>query len=142
MEVSEITEQQLKIAWERLDAAKYLFDGEPKLQRLFDVFKIRFGNNLPYHNQIFRKSEKVRATRITREPKFLERVGAMIEKMRLFNFFRIKRIMAEKIDRRGRGGSQRVVVSLCVPLRPLRFFESSRKIIKSVEKIEEGGTNG
>ena len=27
MEVSEITEQQLKIAWERLDAAKYLFDG-------------------------------------------------------------------------------------------------------------------
>lgn len=27
MEVSEITEQQLKITWERLDAAKYLFDG-------------------------------------------------------------------------------------------------------------------
>ena len=27
MEVSEITGQQLKIAWERLDAAKYLFDG-------------------------------------------------------------------------------------------------------------------
>ena len=28
MEVSGIIEQQLKIAWERLDAAKYLFDGE------------------------------------------------------------------------------------------------------------------
>jgi len=27
MEVSGIIEQQLKIAWERLDAAKYLFDG-------------------------------------------------------------------------------------------------------------------
>lgn len=27
MEVSEIIEQQLKIAWERLDAAKYLFNG-------------------------------------------------------------------------------------------------------------------
>ncbi|KAF5410141.1 MAG: hypothetical protein C5S47_07675 [Candidatus Methanogasteraceae archaeon] len=27
MEVSEITEQQLKIAWGRLDAAKYPFDG-------------------------------------------------------------------------------------------------------------------
>ena len=27
MEVSEITEQQLKIAWERLDAAKYLCGG-------------------------------------------------------------------------------------------------------------------
>ena len=27
MEVSEITGQQLKIAWERLDDAKYLFDG-------------------------------------------------------------------------------------------------------------------
>ena len=27
MEVSEITEQQLKTAWERLDAARYLFDG-------------------------------------------------------------------------------------------------------------------
>ncbi len=27
MEVSEITEQQLKIAWKRLDASKYLFGG-------------------------------------------------------------------------------------------------------------------
>ena len=27
MEVSGIIEQQLKIAWERLDAAKYLFEG-------------------------------------------------------------------------------------------------------------------
>jgi hypothetical protein len=42
--------------------------------------------------------------------------------LRLFNFFRIKWIIAKKINRRGRGGSQRVVVSLCVPLRSLRFF--------------------
>ncbi|MEA3416480.1 MAG: hypothetical protein U9R02_10060 [Thermodesulfobacteriota bacterium] len=123
MEVSEITEQQLKIAWERLDAAKYLFDGgfykdsvsrayhcggEPNPRRLFDVFEIRFGKpqrtqrtqrgqkreittlcdplcplwfNLPYHNQIFRKSERVCTTRITREPKFLKRVEELIERI-------------------------------------------------------------
>ena len=58
---------------------------------------------------------------------------AFVEMMkRLFNFFRIKWIMAKKINRRGRGGSQRVVVSLSVPLRSLQFFESSQKIIKSV----------
>jgi len=80
----------------------YHCGGEPKPRRLFDVFGIRFGKpqrgqkreittlcdplcplwfNLPYHNQIFRKSEKVRATRITREPKFLKRVEELIEKI-------------------------------------------------------------
>ena len=42
---------------------------------------------------------------------------------------------SKKIDRRGRGGSQRVVILLCVPLRSLRFFESSRKIIKSLTVV-------
>jgi hypothetical protein len=41
--------------------------------------------------------------------------------------------MAKKINRRGRRVSQRVVILLCVPLRSLRFFESSQKIIKSLK---------
>ncbi len=41
--------------------------------------------------------------------------------------------MAKKINRRGRKVSQRVVILLCVPLRSLRFFESSQKIIKSLK---------
>jgi len=40
----------------------------------------------------------------------------------------------KKINRRGRGESQRVVIFLCVPLRSLRFSESSQKIIKSLKK--------
>ena len=36
------------------------------------------------------------------------------------------------VYRRGYRGSQRVVIFLCVSLRPLRFSESSRKIINSL----------
>jgi len=43
--------------------------------------------------------------------------------------------MSKKIHRRGRKEAQRVVVFLCVPLRSLRFFESSQKIIKSLSNL-------
>ena len=46
-------------------------------------------------------------------------------------FAKIGRI-DQKINHRGRGGSQRIVIFLCVPLRSLRFSESSQKIIKSL----------
>ena len=116
MEVSEITEQQLKIAWERFDGGfykdsvsrAYHCGGEPKPRRPFHVFEIRFGK--PQRTQRTQRGQKREITtlrvlcalcglifltmtgssgrvkrcvhlRITREPKFLKRVGGMIEKI-------------------------------------------------------------
>jgi len=59
----------------------------------------------------------------------LRRCAVAPLRSRLFNLFRISS-WQKKIYRRGRRGSQRVVILLCVPLRSLRSFESSRKIIK------------
>ena len=106
MEVSEIIEQQLKIAWERLDAAKYLFDGEPEPRKLFDVFDLRFGK--PQRTRRGQKREittlrvlcalcglifltmtrfsgrvkRCMHSRTTREPEFLKRVRGLIEKIK------------------------------------------------------------
>jgi hypothetical protein len=48
-----------------------------KPRRIFDIFEIWF--NLPYHDRILRKSERVRATRITREPSIFERNAGEFE---------------------------------------------------------------